>query len=46
MTAGDDLPALNPSRNETAMMTMLRVFFVFLAPVGPQPVLRVLGAQC
>ena len=45
MTAGDDLPTLNPRRNGTAMITMLKVFFVFLAPVGPQPVLRVLGTQ-
>ena len=42
MTAGDDLPP-QPRRNETAMTTMLKVFFVFLAPVGPQPVLRILG---
>jgi hypothetical protein len=44
-TASLATPPLNPSRNETAMITVLKVFFVFLAPVGPQPVLRVLGTQ-
>jgi hypothetical protein len=43
MNVGGDLPTPNLGRNETVMITMLQVFFSFLAPVGPQPVLRILG---